>query len=114
MTDPFSHFAPVPSVSPYCAGILQLKFHDIQQPVANLTPFTDRHAQVILDFVVAHLDSIELILCNCDAGISRSPAIAAALANIFCTGQEDEIWKNAGFNPNLFVYNQLTSAYTIR
>jgi predicted protein tyrosine phosphatase len=32
------------------------------------------------DFINKYLDKVELIVCQCDAGISRSSAMAAALS----------------------------------
>lgn len=63
-------------------SVLRLHFHDIDVPEEPYTLFGDRHANEIIDFLegVAETGEIEGILVHCQAGISRSAAVAKWVA----------------------------------
>ncbi|MBE3094311.1 MAG: dual specificity protein phosphatase family protein [Actinobacteria bacterium] len=62
--------------------VLRLKFDDVEQKDGqDYELFSDIQAKQILDFVIKHLDKD--IFVNCDAGLSRSPAVVVALEQIF-------------------------------
>src|SRR6185369_17120549 len=73
--------------SPFLADVLRLKFHDVDG--TNKFKFTfeksgdrfmdEEQAREILSFVNRYLLEVSLIICQCEQGISRSPAIAGAL-----------------------------------
>lgn len=42
--------------------------------------FQARHGEAIREFVTAHRDRVACIACHCEAGMSRSPAVAVALS----------------------------------
>jgi predicted protein tyrosine phosphatase len=121
ITDPNSEFASIhPNES--CLGILRLKFHDINNearkhieetyktsPKANkMVYFSKKEASQIVDFVRAHLDLIEVIVCQCDAGISRSAGTAAALSK-YITGSDEFYFKH--YLPNSLVYNTILEEF---
>ena len=55
-------------------------------------------------------DRINCIFVCCDGGISRSPAIAAALMRE--QGQDDNvIWSDREYDPNTLVYRRLCHAF---
>jgi predicted protein tyrosine phosphatase len=92
-------------------GHLQLHFADADHPVFKErmdrmgTPMFDKeHAAKILDFVNKHWDEAELFMFHCEAGMSRSPAIAAAIMKI--KGLDDSVWF-ARKTPNAHVYRVL-------
>jgi hypothetical protein len=68
---------------------------------ANIQPMTGERAGVILDFVNPYRVGVEAIVCQCEQGMSRSPAVAAGLC---------ELWgQDAGrffeeYQPNRHVY----------
>lgn len=64
-------------------SVLRLHFHDIDQPEDPYTLFDESHAKQIIDFVSAVNDSgqVEGILVHCQAGISRSAAVARWIAD---------------------------------
>jgi len=64
--------------------ILRLCFNDFDRIIpdrSDLAYFTESHAMDISEFV--HRQMCDNIVIHCEMGISRSPAIAAALANHF-------------------------------
>ena len=70
-----------PKVHRNWKAILKLKFDDNYDGDTNSTPITDKQAKQLLDFVTSHIESD--VFVNCDAGISRSPAVVVALEQIF-------------------------------
>jgi predicted protein tyrosine phosphatase len=66
-------------------------------------PFNEEAAKQIWDFIRKHLNSIEYIVLNCEAGISRSPATAAAIAQVL-NGNNEYFFKNPMFILNVFIY----------
>lgn len=97
-------------------GLLQLCFHDVddvshweQSPAydAEVEPvlFTYQMAQQVWCFVEQHRGKIETLLVHCFAGRSRSPAIAAAIAE--CLLRDTERTHFRGKCPNMRVYSKL-------
>jgi len=120
---PEAHPPPAAPDPPPRRDVLALQFCDYAKPLranrddqkrftivrqADFRPyltFSRRDAGKILDFVAKWWGKVELILVHCDAGLSRSPAIAAALTRIFL-GKDDEYWFQEHF-PNHLVYAEL-------
>ncbi len=91
--------------------ILRLCFQDITDDKSS-DAFQNEHAKQIVCFFdrVQNNETIRCIFVCCDAGISRSPAIAAALMRE--QGQNDDcIWTDAEYEPNPLVYCRLCHAF---
>lgn len=87
--------------------MLRLHFPDAetaseQFPEAAL--FAPRHARAIWDFVLGHRE-VDRIVVHCDAGVSRSPAVAAALARVL-EGDDAEYFAGR-YRPNMRVYRMI-------
>lgn len=68
--------------------------------------FSQTDAAAFADFV-KHLEA-DVLYCCCDAGESRSPAVAAAVMRYF--GLDDmKIWNNPHYHPNMLVFAMLTN-----
>lgn len=73
-----------------CVDKLFLKFDDksyeTQETLAHyegtVNPMKEEDAKKILDFVLKYKDDVNDIIVHCEAGISRSPAVAIALSEI--------------------------------
>lgn len=97
VTDPDKPDADI-AESPGRRAILRLKFDDaagtIDVPglegliLNNAVELTAPEARTILEFVQTHSAEVKLVLCQCEAGVSRSAAIAAALSRIL-QGEDD-------------------------
>ena len=83
---------------------LFLKFDDVQDIDERFVYFDRGMAKEILDFVEKHINSISLIIVQCQAGLSRSVAIGAALSKII--NYSDDAIYTKGI-PNMFVYTIL-------
>jgi predicted protein tyrosine phosphatase len=109
VTDPINSGAEIVQSS-NLVEILSLKFDDIGKP--NKFQFgnsddvlmNSEQAKQILEFVKRNLSKVELIVCQCEQGMSRSAGIAAALSKI--VQNEDEYFlKN--YWANRWVYDLL-------
>lgn len=69
---------------------------------------TDEDAKKIVAFVEKYKD--KRILVHCDAGISRSSAVAAAILKHY-TGNDDMIFDSRWYNPNRWVYRKVLEAF---
>jgi len=90
-------------VPPTCRGVLRIAFADllpseVDEATRHLL-FTRAHAARIWEFLAEHRD-VERIVVHCDAGHSRSPAVAAAIASSF---GEDPAPYLARYSPNPYV-----------
>lgn len=75
--------------------------------------FTEAQAREILDFVDGVKDQVSLLVCHCEAGISRSSGVAAALSLIL-NGSDKEIFESKQYIPNMFVYRTIVNEWQRR
>ena len=107
-------------------GLLRLEFYDIDMNSITNAGYileiqkeyghglmTKAHANQILDFVEEVKDKIEVILCHCAAGVSRSSGTAAAILRIL-TGSDDKIFNDKRYIPNMFVYRMILNTWEER
>lgn len=107
-------------------GLLCLEFYDID--MLSLTNvgykheieksggkglFTDEQALQVVDFVNKMKGKIEMLLCHCEAGISRSPGLGAAIS-LMVNGSDKKIFDNSCYRPNMFVYRKILNAWQER
>jgi predicted protein tyrosine phosphatase len=88
-------------------GLLQLVFADTADP-DRADSFTVSQATELLDFVELVWDRVEVLLIHCEAGMSRSPGVAAALSRIHYG--DDGPWGEYDF-PNSLVYQRLVDGH---
>lgn len=91
-------------------AVLRLRFHDkgTRRPLApGKVVMTSEDARTVIAFVQAHLDEGQLIVCQCEGGISRSAAIAAALSRIL-QGEDRFFFQH--YAPNDWIYHLLLEA----
>ena|SRR3990167_2812669 len=95
------------NVNKLVKGVLRLSFHDIDNFPAEILPlfekegivlFSYKHADKIVKFICNNLNEISLIACNCEAGISRSRGVIAALSKAII-GNDDKVFQRG--RPNL-------------
>jgi predicted protein tyrosine phosphatase len=105
-----------------CLGILKIavwdtedgkRYKSIHHFDASEVPgdkiFNMDHARNILEFVFKHLQETEVIVCQCDLGLSRSAGTAAALSRIL-NGDDEEFW-DPSYIPNKLVYRTILGEY---
>ncbi|NQU26103.1 MAG: hypothetical protein HQ567_32860 [Candidatus Nealsonbacteria bacterium] len=84
-------------------GLLRLTFADTAEP-DRADSFTPTLALELLEFAARVWEEVEILLIHCEAGLSRSPAVAAALSRIYYN--DDGPWFELDF-PNQLVYRLL-------
>lgn len=109
VTDPNNSDAEI-AESPNLLDIIRLKFDDIGKPnkfqFAETTDILmdETQAKQILEFVKKHLSEVKLIVCQCEQGMSRSPAMAGALSRIL---QNEDKYFLQNYWANRWVYDLL-------
>lgn len=98
---------------PHRRGVLRLQFWDLEDeawtgrnPIWHLDPkdkFTQSHADQIHNFVRATRHN-KLTIVHCEAGISRSSGVAAALATAANCPDTDRYFTTPPAHPNWTVY----------
>jgi predicted protein tyrosine phosphatase len=87
--------------------VLCLKFDDILEKTYNSLPadeqarmtlFNEQHAKQVVEFFHQWKDKVDLFVVHCDAGISRSSAIAISLAEY--GNYAEELERMTGLSPN--------------
>ena len=68
---------------------------------------TDEDARKVADFVQKYTDVT--ILVHCDAGISRSAGVAAAILKYY-TGEDSKVFKSGRYYPNMWCYRKTLNA----
>lgn len=113
----YSYIKVEPTDENRVVAILNLEFMDADCPgdndvYGNPTTISDlmsdKDAKTVVDFVETYKD--KRILVHCDAGISRSSAVAAAILKHY-TGNDDMIFDSRWYNPNRWVYRKVLEAF---
>jgi predicted protein tyrosine phosphatase len=110
--DPGSERVNLPD-NPNRIAELYLDFNDIDcnKFIPDCTPdiktFSGEDAASILKVVGLTYPYINLIVVNCEAGISRSAGIAGALSVLLGIGDEAYFTPKGPYSPNRFVYRTL-------
>ncbi len=86
--------------------VLRLEFDDVDDPREGAA-MTDDQARQVLEFAARHLAAGIAIVCQCEAGVSRSAGIAAALSRIHF-GHDGEFHRT--HRPNAWVRRVLLGA----
>ena len=96
-------------------AVLQIAFSDVGERAARLkttsphiTAFTPEFAAQVADFVSEQVrGGTGLLVINCEAGMSRSAGIAAAVSQFY---NDDEMFYFAHYRPNEWVRNLVLEA----
>lgn len=108
-TDPDKE--PMNPRSEYLAS-LHLYFHDVMNDDARkigLKPITYDQARDIVKFLLRYENEAREIVLNCEAGMSRSAGIAAAICQMY--ELPDDICYNGGRFPNRLVKSKILEVY---
>lgn len=74
--------------------------------------FSQSDAAAFADFLKRLETGIDTLYCCCDAGESRSPAVAAAVMRYL--GMDDmAVWRNPHYHPNMLVFAMLMDAFDL-
>lgn len=94
-------------------GLLRMEFHDLDRAVdeyifKEYQLFHQADAKRVWDFVEPYLNKVDRIHVGCEAGISRSAGVAAALSKV--RNATDQLYFKR-YIPNRRVYSMLLTEY---
>ena len=118
ISDPYYIYstAPFTSRTNGVAGVLRLRFADADHvagtDVYGRTAYandlmSDEDAKNVISFLKRYPRSN--VIVHCDAGISRSSGVAAALMKYF-NGDDSEIFDSGRYRPNMWCYRKMLNA----
>jgi len=94
-----------------CNGIidqLKVNFDDVE--VEGLRCISNEKADTIAIFVYKYQTVVEKIIVNCEAGISRSAGVAAAIMK-HINGDDWDIFNNHKYCPSIMCYRKMLYAF---
>lgn len=92
------------------ARVLRLCFDDATESSFWQNLMTAGQATMIRDFILQHMDEIELLIVHCTEGVSRSAAVAAGILDGL--GENASwIWSDPHYRPNQLVYSLVLNAF---
>ena len=95
--------------NPQVKDFITLAFDDVTTYCQGYYPITEQQARKIAKFVMRYKDSVEQIVIHCDAGISRSAGVAAAIAK-YLNGNDDDFFVRSPYTPNMTCYHKVLFA----
>lgn len=99
-----------PNINP--KYIMKIMFDDIVSDDEYGIPISENDAQKIVSFVNRIIsDNIETIWVHCDAGISRSAGVAAAIDICVNGNQNSFVFNNSKYSPNMRCYEFVKNAF---
>ena len=82
-------------------SVLRLNFDDVDAECDNAVSNSD--AEKIVNFVTAWKNEVDLIVVHCEAGVSRSSGVCAALM-LWLNGSDKLVFDNPFYKPNMKCY----------
>ena len=86
----------------------KLKFDDVERGANNCIAEID--AFNIVEFVVNTAKSYDLLIVHCEAGVSRSAGVAAAVMKAV-NGDDFKVFDNPRYIPNMTCYRTVLTAF---
>jgi len=110
ITDPGTRRPRIPKPAGF-RDAMYLQFHDAEPVKGERLPseivlMTRGHAEMIWDFVSRHQDRVGTVVVHCEQGMSRSPAVAAAIAKRFDINNDCFFLQ---WQPNVYIYALMCS-----
>lgn len=93
--------------NPQIKYVKHWEFDDVE---VDENGITQAQANEIVEFVKAHEEDVESIVVHCDAGISRSSGIAAAIS-YWKFGDDKQIFGDKRYSPNMRCYIFMLKAF---
>jgi len=92
-------------------GILfQLKLHFADVDVEQDGCITHEQARSVAEYVTSVIDKADSIIVHCEAGMSRSAGVGAAVMK-YINGSDWNVFNNARFRPNMTCYRKVLNAF---
>ena len=100
--------------------LLSLSFDDVDKKqydemteagYGSVVLMNEQDAARIVAFVKKYKDSVDGIIVHCDAGVSRSAGVMAAIMK-WLTGDDSKIFSDLRFHPNMWCYRLVLNEFT--
>ncbi|MCF0151642.1 MAG: hypothetical protein HUJ80_09570 [Firmicutes bacterium] len=95
----------------YIKAVLFIFFDDVDGK--SVYAMTAEEARIIADFALKAQERVPLLIVQCEAGISRSAGVCAALMKYF-DGDDIPIFGNPYYKPNMHCYRMVLNALNDR
>ena len=96
------------AANPHIKDVLKLQFDDVDYSDDNC--ITQEDGKKIIDFVNRYVNKVDKVIVHCEAGVSRSAGVCAALMHII-NGNDNPIFDNPKFCPNMTCYRTVMESY---
>jgi predicted protein tyrosine phosphatase len=90
--------------------ILRLQFYDVDEPHDAYYPIDVSDAKRIVAFVGKWWDLADYLIVHCEAGISRSAGVAAAISKAML-GTDGIFFDSRAYNPNMTCYSYVLKEF---
>ena len=91
-------------------AVLRLKFDDVERDYKNEHCITKEDAENIVKFVNKNKNKVDKFIVHCEAGVSRSAGVGAAIMKAL-NGDDWDIFKNPLKCPNMKCYRTVLNAF---
>lgn len=88
-------------------AVLRLKFNDVDRVFEGA--MSEENARCIVEFVDRYKEEVDLIVVHCEAGMSRSSGVCAALMKWLCD-DDSYVFDNSFYRPNMNCYRKVINA----
>ena len=91
-------------------AVLRLKFDDVERDYKNEHCITKEDAESIVKFVNKNKNKVDKFIVHCEAGVSRSAGVGAAIMKAL-NGDDWDVFKNPLKCPNMKCYRMVLNAF---
>ena len=91
-------------------AVLRLKFDDVERDYKNEHCITKEDAESIVKFVNKNKNKVDKFIVQCEAGVSRSAGVGAAIMKAL-NGDDWDVFKNPLKCPNMKCYRTVLNAF---
>ena len=91
-------------------AVLRLKFDDVERDYKNEHCITKEDAENIVKFVNKNKNKVDKFIVHCEAGVSRSAGVGAAIMKAL-NGDDWDVFKNPLKCPNMKCYRMVLNAF---
>jgi len=95
--------------NPQIKAVTHFTFNDVEDGNDSIT---EEQVNQISDFVKRWIDKVDTIVVHCDAGVSRSAGIGAAIMK-WANGDDSKVFNDGTFCPNMRCYRLMLNALMI-
>jgi predicted protein tyrosine phosphatase len=88
--------------------VCRVQFDDVE--IDEIGHIEKSDAEKIISFVNKYVNEVDKIIVHCEAGVSRSAGVCAALMQII-NGDDMEIFNNPKFCPNMTCYRAIMTCF---